>query len=166
MESLFARGRPLVRAHVGGVATTPRVASTAMKALWRHVRRAAAVLLVAVSLGHAPFALACTPGSHGGPCCPVSGQHSSGTQGGCAGAAICLSDCAATIHCACDQLAPAGRVSAREIPSSQGVPLLAPAWPEPPVLAHQKAPPQGPPGAMLAVPTGRHTYLATLRLRI
>lgn len=148
------------------VAISPRVASTAMRALGLQMRRAATVLLVVLSLGHAQFTLACAPAITGMPCCPASGPQSLGVQSDCTGAATCLLHCAASLHCACDRSVQTATVSAREIPSSQGVPLLAPVWPEPPVLAHQKPPPQGPPSTMLAVPTGRHTYLATLRLRI
>lgn len=140
-----------------------------MSPLWLQIRRAATVLLVALVLGHAQFALACTRtswASKGMPCCPMSGQNSTGAEGSCAGATVCVFDCAATLQAAYDQAGQTARAVAPEIHNGQGVHLLAPVWPEPPVAAHQKPPPQGPPITLLAALTGRHTYLATLRLRI
>jgi hypothetical protein len=152
-----------------GVAMGPRLVSTSMKPFWLQMRRGVAVLLVAVVVGHAPLAAACVQKSappQGMPCCPMAGQQSPDLQGGCAGAAVCLSDCATSLHGACDQPGQTARASAREIPGGEGVYLLAPIWPAPPVAEHQKPPPQGPPFILLAALTGRHTYLATLRLRI
>jgi hypothetical protein len=139
-----------------------------MRRLWLYMRHATAVLLMAVVLGHAQLASACArkaAASQRMPCCPTSGQQLAELGGGCAGAAACLSDCAAVIHCACDQPEQTARASAPER-SGDGIHLLAPVSPEPPVAAHQKPPPQGPPVIPLAALTGRHTYLATLRLRI
>jgi len=133
------------------------------------MRHATAVVLVAVVLGHAQLALACAQkvaASQRMPCCPTSGQQLPQLGGGCAGAAACLSDCAAAIQCAYDQPEQTARASAPETRSGHGIHFLAPVWPEPPVAAHQKPPPQGPPVVPLAALTGRHTYLATLRLRI
>lgn len=149
------------------VVPTPRVASTAMKALWHQIRRAAALLLAATLLMHTPFAVACTPASAGMPCCPMSGQNSTRAEGSSACATGCPFDCAATPQVAYGQAAQPTHAVALETNSDQGVHLLAPVWPESPVAAHLRPPPQGPPPVtLLAALVGRHTYLATLRLRI
>jgi hypothetical protein len=130
------------------------------------MRRAAAILLAALALGHTPFALACVQQPLDSmPCCP--GQQSPDGQGHCTGTALCLADGAASVHCACDQPSQTARVSGREIRSSgQAVYFVAPVWPASPVAAHHKPPPQAPPLTWLTAPTGQHIYLATLRLRI
>lgn len=149
------------------VTATPQVASSEMKALWLQIRGAAAVLLAATLLLHTPFAVACTPASAGVPCCPMSGQNSSSTEGNSACATGCLYDCAATPQVAYGQAAQTTHAVALETNSDQGVHLLAPVWPESPVAAHLRPPPQGPPPIILLTAlVGRHTYLATLRLRI
>jgi hypothetical protein len=138
-----------------------------MQALCVQIRRAGTVLLVVLALAHAQFALACAAAGTGVPCCPASDPQSLEAQTDCTGAAVCLLDCAASLHCACDQPVQPANVSARAMPpSGQGVHWLAPAWPELSVAAHLKPPPQGPPLASPVTLTGRHTYLSTLRLRI
>ena len=161
----FRAAIPVGLARCGSVATTPQVASTPMKALWLHIRRAAAALLAATVLLHTPLAVACTPGSAAMPCCPMPGQSSTRAEGIRACAAVCLFDCAATPQVAYGQAAQATRTVA--LNSGQGIHLLAPVWPESRVAAHLRPPPQGPPPITpLTALVGRHTYLATLRLRI
>lgn len=125
------------------------------------MRRVAIVLLVAMVLGHAQFTLACSQRSTGSqrmPCCPSSGT--------CAAAAVCMSNCAVTIHLVCDQPRKAATAFVAGDNGGQGLHLLVLTWPEPPVAAHHKPPPQGPPSTLLVALTGRSTYLATRRLRI
>lgn len=149
-----------------GAATTPRVASSPMKAVWLQIRRCAAVLLAATLLAHAPFAVACKPASTGMPCCPMADQNSTGAEGSCVCTTVCVFDCAVTPQAAHGRAAQTTRAVGLEANSGQGVHLLAPVWPEAPVAAHERPPPQGPPIALLTALVGRHTYLATLRLRL
>ena len=97
-----------------------------MRAFWLQIRRATTVLLVGLSLGHSPLALACAPAA-GMPCCAGSGAQSLGAQRDCTGAVTCVLDCAASLQCACDQPLQSANVSARETPpSGQSVHFLAP----------------------------------------
>src|SRR5487761_132585 len=72
--------------------------------------------------------------------------------------------CASTGHCRCGQ-AVRVQATAREVRPFVLAPSPLPVWPGPPVAAGRIPPSQGPPTGF-ADPAARHTYLATLRLRI
>ena len=74
--------------------------------------------------------------------------------------------CTRSGHCTCGQPVRAIQVTAREIRPAILAPSSLLVWPEPPIAAGRIPPPQGPPDTGFADPPGRHTYLATLRLRI
>jgi hypothetical protein len=133
-----------------------------------------ALLLAVTAVSNAGFASACaqTPAnSGGGPCCPMQGHPSPDEPKGCAGVIGRSADCAAVdcalIHCGCFQAASV--VQATPFLKTRGGPTAPPlvlVWSIPPVRAHLIPPPSGPPSDFSGLPAGRHTYLATLRLRI
>lgn len=135
------------------------------------------VLLVAVlGLGAMHRAVACPYGMSGAaPCCdgmdraamqqpPV--QHALHASIDCAMAPGHPRGCAAAGHCTCGQPLQVMHGSPREI--RPAVPSLSPilAWPGPSVAAGRIPPPQGPREVSVPDLPARHTYLATLRLRL
>src|SRR5487761_605227 len=137
------------------------------------------VLLAAVvSFGASHRALAgahAASGPEDRPCCDGRDQaamdrptvhHSFHGHFDCAMAHGAFHGCTSAGHCTCSQPVRAVQMTAREIRPA----LLAPAplllSPGPPIAAGRIPPPQGPPDTGFADPPGRHTYLATLRLRI
>lgn len=109
------------------------------------------------------------------PCCDgmnQSGMEQPGAQHSIDAHVLCemalgrLSGCTAAGHCACGQLAAAIHTASHDDRVTILPPPPLPAWLGPPVEAGLIPPPQGPPGAGSADQPGRHTYLATLRLRI
>lgn len=142
-----------------------------MNRLWPKLRRTAALLLAIAAMGHAQLVLACTStssGSQRGPCCPPEIQQPAGADNtGCEKAASeRTSDCAAVFDLVPAQPAVADHLGAPDAGDSLDIQLPPLAWPAPPVTAHLKPPPIGPPVSAAATLPGKHTYLATLRLRI
>lgn len=136
-----------------------------------------AVLLAAVlALGAVHGAAACPYGMSGSaPCCDgmdqtampqTPAQHALHAHVDYAMAPKRLYGCAASGHCTCGQPLRVMQGLPREIrPAVSSLsPILV--WPGSPVAAGRIPPPQGPPEAGVPDPPGRHTYLATLRLRI
>lgn len=71
-----------------------------------------------------------------------------------------------TGHCCCSQPLHAVQASAREVRPAILDPSALPVWLGPPVAVGRIRPARGPPDTGFADPAARHTYLATLRLRI
>lgn len=76
------------------------------------------------------------------------------------------SDCAAVFDLVPAQPAVADHLGAPDTGDNLDVQLPPLAWPAPPVTAHLRPPPVGPPVPAFTTLPGKHTYLATLRLRI
>ena len=79
--------------------------------------------------------------------------------------ALAFRDCASTGHCCCSQPLSAVQAMAREVRPASLAPAALSIWPGPAVASGRALPAQGPPDTDFADPGGRHTYLATLRLR-
>ena len=73
--------------------------------------------------------------------------------------------CAGTGHCNCGQPVHV-QATAREVRPVILTPSLLPVWPGPRIAVGRIPPSQGPPDSGFADLPARHTYLATLRLRI
>jgi hypothetical protein len=142
-----------------------------MSRFWPKLRHTAALLLAVAAMGHAQLVLACAStasGAQRGPCCPPEIQQPAGADNsGCEKAASeRTSDCAAVFDLVPAQPTVADHLSAQDAGDSLDVQLAPLAWPTPPVTAHLRPPPLGPPVSAAATLPGKHTYLATLRLRI
>lgn len=132
-----------------------------MRRLWLQTRRIAALLLATLAIGHAQIASAClTAATFCDPCCQMTSGHSP-----CAKDCPNSTDCVTGAQCTCAQPAHIAEVSALDSRdhAPQAPPLV---WVASLVTNHLIPPPQGLPPAPLIAPLGRHTYLATLRLRI
>ena len=142
-----------------------------MNRFWPKLRRTAALLLAVVAVSHAQLVLACastSSGSQRGPCCPPEIQPPAGADNtGCEKAiSERASDCDDVLDLVPAQPAVADHLCAHDAGDSLDVELLPPVWPTPPVTAHLRPPPLGPPVPVASTLPGKHTYLATLRLRI
>lgn len=136
------------------------------------------LLAAALALGATHRAVACPQASSGAihrPCCDgmnqaameqPGAQHSVDAHILCEMALGRLNGCTAAGHCACGQPVSAVQVTPRDDRPAILSPPPLPIWPGSPVAAGLTPPPQGPPETGFADPPGRHTYLATLRLRI
>src|SRR6185312_6285070 len=133
------------------------------------------LLAGALAFGAAHRAHACPQGMSDSahlPCCdgmdqpatdPPGIQHSHDARFDCATARM---GCASSGHCICGQRVRVAQVSAREVRLASPAPATVLVWPGPPIAAGRISPPRAPPEVGSADPPGRHTYLATLRLRI
>lgn len=137
------------------------------------------ILLVAgLAFGATHRAMACpqaASGSEHRPCCDSmnqaameqpGAQHSADTHVLCEMVLSRLNGCTAAGHCVCGQPVSAVQVTRRDDRPAIIAPPPVLARPEPPVAAGLNQPPRGPPDARFTDPPGRHTYLATRRLRI
>lgn len=137
----------------------------------------AVLLAVALALGVAHRAIACPHGdSDAASCCDGMDQaaigepgvqHAPQTQLDAAMAPGCLhTSCLAAGHCSCGQPVSVVLVTARADRSTALPSSAVPVWPGSLLAAGRIPPARGPPDTGVPVPAGRHTYLATLRLRI
>lgn len=136
------------------------------------------LLAATLALGATHRAMACPQGASGAehrPCCDGMTQAAMelpGAQHWVEAHILCdvalgrLNGCPAAGHCVCGQPVSAIQATARYDQPAILAPPPLPVWPGPPVAVGLIPPPQGPPDTSLADPPGRHTYLATLRLRI
>lgn len=137
------------------------------------------ILLVgALTFSATHRAMACpqgAPGSEHPPCCDgmnqaamgqPAAQHSIDALARCEMVLGRLGSCTTAGHCACGQPPPAVQVTPRDDRPAILGPSPLPVWQGPPIAAGLTPPPQGPPDTGFGDPPGRHTYLATLRLRI
>lgn len=131
------------------------------------------LLIAAVIIGPIGIASACAQSSaapQGEPCCPMQGQHAPEAPNHCPSTTAHSSQQAigcALLQCGCSQSTPLVHARAIERRSKPAVILLSTVFSAPPVAAYLIPPPSGPPPmASLGLSLGRHTYLATLRLRI
>ena len=136
------------------------------------------LLAGALAFGAAHRAHACPQGMSDSahlPCCdgmdqpamdPPGIQHLHDARFDCATARSHPRDCAGSGHCICGQPVRVAQVSAGEVRLASPAPATVLLWPGQSIAAARIPPPQSPPEAGSADPPGRHTYLATLRLRI
>lgn len=136
------------------------------------------LLVAALAFGATHRAMACplaASGSEHRPCCDgmnqvameqPSVQHSVDVHVLCEMALGRLNGYTAAGHCACGQPVSTAQVTPRDDRLAILGPPPLPVWQGPPVAADLTSPPQGPPDTGFGDPPGRHTYLATLRLRI
>src|SRR6185312_14674771 len=131
----------------------------------------------ALAFGLAHRAQACPQGMSASthpPCCdgmdqamdPPGIRHSLNARFDCGTTRGHTQGCASAGHCVCGQPLRVAQVTAREVRPASLAPSAVLVWPGPPVAAGRAPPPRGPPDTGSAGPPGRHTYLATLRLRI
>ena len=136
------------------------------------------VLAAVLAFGATHRAQACpdaTSGADRPSCCdgmdqpamdPPGIQHSLDAGFDCATARGLLENCLSQGHCLCGQSAHVAQVTAREVRPASLAPSAMLVWLGPPITVGLTPPPQGPPDTGPADPPARHTYLATLRLRI
>src|SRR6185437_11545277 len=74
--------------------------------------------------------------------------------------------CASAGHCICRQPLRLAQVTAREVRPAILAPSPLLVWPASLIASGRTPPPRGPPFTGSSDSPGRHTYLATLRLRI
>src|SRR5579863_9686616 len=131
----------------------------------------------ALAFGAAHRAQACPQGMSASthlPCCDGMGQamdppgiqHPLNARFDCATARDHPQSCASTGHWVCGQPSRIAQVTAREVRFGSLAPSAVLVWPGPRISAGGIPRPRGPPETGSAGPPGRHTYLATLRLRI
>lgn len=150
--------------------SSPRLSTIgSMRRLWSKMRRAAALLIAIIAVGHVQLVYACAAtwtGSQRGPCCPPVVETPE-SKGDCAGGGNSdrASECTAALD-AISGNSVAGSSLSDDVGDDHDVEFLSPpVWPTPLVTADLIRPPLGPPSGSPSSP-GTRTYLATLRLRL